>query len=488
MAATLGLDIGTTSIKAIVFETKTGLITRSASLPTPVSRPTRSRFEHDPEQLWQTVTTVTRQAAKGLDIKAVAISSFAEAGLPLDSGLKPLYPIIAWYDQRTQYLLEDLQQQISEGEIFSITGQKSGFSFGLLKILWLRKYEKTIFKQMAKWMSVPDYIVYKLCGQSVTDYTQAARTLLFDQLDRTWSPRMLEIAGLTPDMLPTIHPSGTALGKISRLAAEQTGLGTDTICVLGGHDHLCGAFACGGSSHDGWLDSMGTSQAVIAITEHFSPTEEMLEKGFVHYAHVVPNTYLVKGGMKAAGKALDWSREIFGDPLHDYGAKALQDYSADLPLWLPFFQGSGTPYRKPSARAVLYGLHAHHSRAEITLALLEGFAFWLRSNIEEIARITNHQPKNIIAFGGVNQNKLILQLKASTLNIPIISPTMPEASAMGAALLAAIGTGIVKSFQDAENFLNYTPEVIHPNKNIAGILRKRYHEGYLPLRNALSNK
>ena len=484
MAHTMGLDIGTSAIKAVLFDTESGKITSSAKQTTPLIHPRSAWSEHDPQALWLAAANAIREAAAGHKVEAIAISGFAEAGLPLDHKKQPIYPIIAWFDERSKSQIAYVLERITEEEIFAATGQKIGFSFGLLKILWLRENLPDVFSRMQTWLSVPDFIHYKLCGQFATDHTLASRTLMFDQSKNQWSPPMLEIAGISAAMLPNIQFSGTAIGHLSRAAAELTGLQEETLCVLGGHDHLCGAFACGGTSSGALVDSMGSSQAVIAITGQFDPVAGLLENGYVHYAHIVPGTYLIKGGLKAAGKALGWFGDVFNITAESAELSLLAAYDHDLPYWLPYFQGSGTPNRQPEAHATLYGLHAGHSSGQILLALLEGFAFWLQKNIDSISRITNEDPQQIIAIGGVNQNKVLQQLKASIHGKVLTVPSTPEASAVGAALLAALGSGITDSYTEAADLNRYAPDQVYPDPNLKDIITDRYNNGYLPLSRA----
>jgi xylulokinase len=490
MPFTMGLDIGTTTIKAIVFDTDQGIIASSAKSPTPLSHPNPGWSQHDPEILWQTIADLIGQAGSGYTIDAISISSFAEAGLPLDDKMQPLYPIIAWYDTRSALQLNELLNQITEEEIFSITGQKPGYSFALLKVLWLRANLPSILNRLAKWVSVPDYIHFQLCGSLATDYTQASRTLFFDQTTKEWSERMVVLAGLSAEMLPQALCSGSVVGTVSKTAAYRTGLSENTLCVLGGHDHLCGAYASGGLSNNELIDSMGTSQALIMITDHFLPATELLREGYVQYPYVIPDTCLIKGGLKAAGKALTWGKDIFQASSQGLGTAMLDTYSRNLPYWLPFFQGSGTPGREPDARATLLGLDANHSGEEIFLALLEGFAFWLRSNYEHMIQISGANPKQIIAIGGANQNEILQKLKASALGLPLTVPSIPEASAVGAALLAAVGCGIVNDYRDAPELNKYPSHIVHPDPAIGEILTERYNSCYLLVRELLgsSNK
>ncbi len=156
------------------------------------------------------------------------------------------------------------------------------------------------------------------------------------------------------------------------------------------------------------------------------------------------------------------------------------------PLWLPFFHGSGTPDRQPTNRAVLFGLNIDHSKEDIYRVLMEGFAFWLKENIDALVKITGNTPGKIIAIGGTNQNALLQIIKASVLNMPLIIPSIPEASAVGAALLAAYGCGIVKSYDEAVELVKYQRKIIEPDSEMVPVFLSRYRNGYIPLRKSLS--
>ena len=486
MTCVIGLDIGTTSIKAVLFDISTGKIISSANRPTPFNHPQPNYTEHDPELIWRCTAECIKEASQDYSVAGLSISCFAEAGLPLDSNGSPLHPIIAWFDPRSQPQVDRLLQHTSTEYIYQITGQKLGFSFGLMKILWLFENYPSIKKEMKYWMSAADYILYRLTGEIFTDFTQASRTLMFDQNKKIWSPSMLELADLEIAMLPQIAPSGTIIGATTKSANEITGLPMGTPCALGGHDHLCGAFASGGTKAGVFIDSMGTSQAVIALTDNYEASKEIEDQGFVNYAYVIPSLYLLKGRLKAGGKAVEWFQNTFRE-IGDQNAIILNKAVVEnKPLSLPFFHGSGTPYRHPANRAVLFGFTANHTPEDFYFSLMEGFAFWLKQNVDAISVITGCTPNAIIAIGGANQNPLLQRIKASVLNIPLVVPSIPEASAVGAALLAAYGCGFVKSFEEAGQSVQYNRQVIEPESELTDVFQNRYQRGYIPLRKSLS--
>ena len=485
MTYVLGLDIGTTFIKAVVFDVDAGEVISTAKRSTPSHNPQPAFTEHDPDELWKRTADCIKETSNGYRIAGLSISSFAEAGLPLDEHDKPLYPVIAWYDPRSQPQVDNLLDTHSETMIYQITGQKPGFSFGLFKMLWLFDNYPNIRSKFKSWLSVPDYILYRLTGEKYTDHTQASRTLLFDQSKRTWSPKMLEIAGIDESILPKIVPSGTVIGATMQSIADITGLPPGIPCSVGGHDHLCGAFASGGFTSSLFLDSMGTSQAVLCIMDHFSLSKNTIEQGFVNYSYVIPSLFILKGGIKAAGKAFEWFYSTFGKVEEEQSKIKLISSDNDRPFWLPYFHGSGTPNRQPTDRAVLFGLNLDHTREDIYLSLIEGLSFWLKENINAMSHITGISPNKILVIGGANQNRLMQKYKSSALNLPLVAPSVPEASAVGAALLAAYGCGLVKSYEEAGDLIKTQPTTIKPDLELVPVLQDRFQNGFIPLRKNL---
>jgi xylulokinase len=313
--------------------------------------------------------------------------------------------------------------------------------------------------------------------------------MLFDQSKRDWSEELLAYAKLDRKKLPALMPSGSIMGAITKYASDLTGLPVGMPCVLGGHDHLCGAFASGGTRAGKFIDSSGTASAVMALTSQFNPDKKVAESGFVNYIHVVPELYVLKGGLKAAGKAVGWLAAQLRAGNHfdnDLLVNYYETSKKDRPLWLPFFHGSGSPGMEPFNRATLIGLSLEHSREDIAIALCEGLGFWLRENIDAMQMITGTQPNDVIAIGGTNQNLLMCKVKASITAHPVTSPALPESSAVGAALLAAVGTGVIDSYQEAPEILNYPVQVIEPDPTRVNCYNSIYEKVYLPAKSKLT--
>lgn len=490
MAYLLGLDIGTTSIKATVYDTEMGKVWRVASQPTPIDHPLADRSEHDPQALWEAVLNCIQEAAGGLPVAGLAISSMAEAGLLIDEQGRPASPLIAWYDRRSEPQASQIEAILSLERLYQITGQRASPSFGATKLLWLRENQPDEYRRGEVWLPVPAYVLYRLSGQMAVDYTIAARTLLFDQNILNWSPEILEILGFPPSLLPPAHVSGSPIGKITSAAAQATGLPTSTVCVLGGHDHLCAALATGASEFGALADSTGSANALMMLLPRFLDHPSLAERGYACYAYLLKDRYVLKGGLKAAGNALEWlARLLSSGGIPDYPALE-QAASTGIgrragPLWLPHLIGSGTPQGDRYSRAALIGAQFEHNRGDLFRGMLEALACWLRHNLEEMQTLTGLEPTSVILTGGTTRLNLLSQLKADILNRPVRVPSQPEAAATGAALLAGLGAGVFNSAEEAFSSLRYETIQFEPDPQHVDWYQQLYHTVYAPLYQAL---
>jgi len=487
MALLVGLDLGTTSIKAALFDSASGRILASAAQPTPVENPRPGWTEHDPQQLWQAVTIVLREAAAGKNVAGLAIGSMAETGIALDEHGQELDKIIAWFDRRSEPQAAWVEAQRPVSALFSLTGQRVSPSFGITKLLWLRENRPEVFQRMRTWLPLSSYILYRLTGAFCADYSIASRSLLLDQNSLTWSPDLLGLAGLSAEQLPALSAGSAAVGQLTAQAAAQTGLPAGTICAAGGHDHLCASFAAGAFRPGAVVDSTGTAQAVVQILPAFQPDPRLGEHGFAHYAHVLPDQVILKAGLKAAGKAVDWLTHLLSGRgmLPDFAgletsARAAVGLRAG-PIWLPHLLESGTPESDRRSRAALVGLRLEHDEGDIFRAMLESLAFWLRHNLEQMQTLTGQASQDIVLLGGVTRLRLLSELKADVLEQPVYVSEMPEATAVGAALLAGLACGVYATPAEAVRSLGYGLSQIDPDPQRSRWYSRLYEQAYLPL-------
>jgi xylulokinase len=298
---------------------------------------------------------------------------------------------------------------------------------------------------------------------------------------------MLALAGLEAAQLPRPRPSGSLAGGLTAAAAEATGLPPGLPCALGGHDHLCAALAAGAWRPGSLVDSSGTAQAMLAVLQEFHTGPEAAGGGYACYRHVAPDAYVLKAGMKLAGGAIEWlARLLAGSPEGDEALPytALEEEAAANigksagPLWLPHFIGSGTPEGDRFSLAAAVGLRPEHTRGDLFRGLLESLAFWLRHNVESMTRLTGQTPDEVALLGGVTRLRLLSQLKADCLGLPIVAPEMPEAAAVGAALLAGLGTEVFTDVARACDSVRYRRADYQPDAKRAAHYDKLYRDVY----------
>jgi len=494
MAVLVGLDIGTSTIKAVLYDVDQGILVASATRPTPTEHPQPEWSQYDPHCLWQTIADCLREAVAGRQISALAVSSLGEAGLPLDKDGSPLYPIIAWYDRRGEVQAHWWEGQLSVPALHAITGQRVSPTFGVNKYLWIRETQPQLISQMAWWLSVPDYALFRLTGEKATDYSIASRTLLLDQQQLTWSDKMLALAGLSQEQLPRVASSGTLVGRVSRQAASETGLPMGTPCFLGGHDHLCAALAADGTHAGVVIDSAGTAEAPLMLLQGFHSSPALARQGYALYGYVLPGLYVLKAGLSASGGAIEWLARLLNNAGAEFDGQAYdqleQEAAAGVgrhagPLWLPHLIGSGTPESDHHSRAALVGGRIEHTRGDLFRGMLEGLAFWLRYNLETVQADMGQAVQQVILLGGTTRLELLNQLKADVLNMPVQVSGLPEASAIGAALLAGLGAGTFLTSAQAVASLRYVNRVVPPVPEHMGWYNRLYEEVYRPLYPAL---
>jgi xylulokinase len=340
---------------------------------------------------------------------------------------------------------------------------------------------------------VPSYLLWRLTGQSIVDYTIAARTLLFDERALDWSDTLLNLFEIPHNLLPRVAPGGTPVGTIDPKAAAEVGLSAKTLCVLGGHDHLCAALAAGAHRVGAFTDSTGSANALLMLTQSFMPDPELARSGFASYAYVAGGLYTLKGGLKAAGSAVEWLARQLSAPGLDPNYSALEaEAKAGIalragPVWLPHLIGSGTPQGDRYSRAAVAGMLFEHNRGDLFRGLLESLAFWTKQNMDEMQALTGQQVSTITLTGGTTRLRLLSQIKATVTQRTVVIPQIPEAAATGAILLAGLGSGVFSTPVEAIASLRYDTEIIEPEVNLMDWYQSIYTGAYLPLYEALKS-
>ena len=284
---------------------------------------------------------------------------------------------------------------------------------------------------------------------------------MFDINQRRWAADILAEVGLDEELLAELVPAGDPVGEVSDEAGKKTGLDPGTMVVAGGHDQACGCLGAGVIDEGPLYDVTGTVECLIPSLNEPILTNEMLESGYGNYCHVAPDRYLILGYNMTAGTVLRWFRDLAAkEELDRASAEGRSIYSlfdemaSSVPpgseglILLPYFMGAATPNWDTHARGTLTGLTLGHQKAHIVRAIMEGITYELRSNLETL-RSSGIRAEEIRAVGGGARSPFWCQLKADITHLPVNVPSVSEASSLGAALLAGIGSGVYSSFDEA---------------------------------------
>ncbi len=468
MANLIGLDVGTTGCKAVVFD-EDGALLASASREYAVDFPRPTWAEQNIEAVWVLAVESMGEAvaAAGVrDVAAIGLSVHGEAVTPVDASGRPLRPTILGMDTRTDAQNAWLRERFGARELFELTGMPIHTVNTLPKLLWLREHEPDVWAAADKFLLVEDFLIARMTGRAVISECLASRTQLYDLVAGGWASEILDALELSSDRLAEVVPSGTLVGRIRADLADRLGLASAPGIVTGGHDQACGALGVGLTRPGLASVSTGTAE-VVEVALGAPVVSEPLYGGNVSvYRATVPGLYLAMTLNHSGGLALRWFRDGFCEPQSAQalasGADAydviLADATADPTglLVLPHFAGAGTPTFDTASRGAVLGLTFSTTRGDIAKAILEGLTYELRLNLD-LLRDGGVAIDVLRAIGGGARSPLWLQLKADITGIPVITPRTTEAAAFGAALLAGAGAGLwASAAEGAERFLELT--------------------------------
>lgn len=483
-----GVDAGTTRIRAILF-TPAGRVVAEGSRPTPVERPRPGWAEHDAEALWRATCGALRDATAGIDrparVRGVAVASVGEAFVALDSQDRPTCPVIAWYDERPTAQLARLQAEIGADRLFALTGLSPDPTFTLCKLLWLKDNRPEALARTRQWLNVAHYLAWRLCGVAGGDLSLASRTLALDLHRHRWAEDLIREVGLSPAIFPKIRPCGARIGAVTGAAAGATGLSTECVVAVAGHDHIMGALAIGALAPGVLLDSMGSAEGLTLALPAATAEPELCRRGYSQgVVEVEAPVPFVFGGFPTAGACIEWFRTLFGAEI---GYEQLIAEAAEVPptcdgvTFVPDLRGRISPVPDPLARGVWFGLGGDATRATLFRAVLEGLAFEARQTVDALTELPGlPRIETVRAIGGNTKNALLMAIKAAVYDRPIAAAAMPEATALGAALLGGRAAGLVADLPSATAALAEDYRRFEPDPAWAASYEAHYRDVYRP--------
>ncbi len=477
----LGVDIGGTGAKCVAFDDHGAQLALSyIEYPNP---PGKANLE--PQVLSDSVVRVIRDCVQALPardaVAAITVSSFGESFVPIDEHGAPLTDIIMYFANSESGEFDELVRRVGEETFMRVARILPDASYSLAKMLYtLRTAERPVWK----FLPIAAYVCYRLSGAVMTDVSLACRTLLYDVEKREWSRELLEASGVALDQLPDVCPTGTAVGFLRPEIAQALSLPENVRVVIGSHDQIVNALACGVCEHGDGVDVSGTCECIEPLfagipgdfgftKENFACVPYVVDAGYVTYAYNISGGAVVRWYRDQLAKHLSAQAKAEHVSIYDLLNRACPKEPTDV-IVLPFLQGmGGTPDVRPNARGMFYGVTMETGLPEFYRAILEGLTFEMAYNLEKLEGF-GVAPNRLYACGGGARSKVWLQIKADIWNREILPVKTEETGALGSAILGfAAVTGEKDRLALAKKFVQLG-EPMRPDAARVEVYREKF--------------
>ena len=439
----IGVDLGSTNMKAAIYDRDMRLIDRQ-SLPVQYIRE-NGFVEFDAERYFQDLLQLLSHMLTDIShVTEIAFTGQAESLVVLDETGKPLMNAISWMDERSTEECSLLAQQFSPEVCEAVTGQMAVLpTWPATKILWLKHNRPEVFQAAHCYMLLKDYIVYRLTGIKAADMSIATFSFYFDIYNKCYWQEMLRAIGIREDQLPPLCEPCTAVGTLREDVAAR--LGISARVNTGTLDHFAGMIGTGNIAPGGITLSTGTVMAMAAMAEGTVSKNSGIA---MHYGFL-PDTRVMLPVAESGGVSLEWfHKNCMGSIDYDTMNRELSQRSKNDLLFLPYLVGTNAPEFDAGATGVFWGLRQEHDAIDMAGAVMEGVSFVLRKNCDHF-RANGVSPKAIIATGGGAKSPVWCQLQADITGVPVYIPAEKEAACLGAAMIAAVDSGVFESYDQA---------------------------------------
>ena len=481
----LGIDLGTTAIKTVVFDTHGGQIAE-ACVEYALITDKPDYVEVDPEVYWTSLTTALGQIGQKCDLKDIVGISFSAQGetmLFMDGDGKPLYNAIVWMDNRAKEEAKFLQQKFSNALCYKTAGQISFEPcWPASKVLWMRNNEPDVFNRTAKIILLEDYIIYRMTGKYVSQCSLLTSTTYWDIKTKKYWPDMLETIGISEDKLPEIRESGEVVGTILPKVAAELALSERAVVCTGALDQAAGAIGVGNVREGIFSENIGAAMAICAVTKTLTYDPQGVMP--VHY-FPLPDTYMMHT-FTSGGMNLRWFRDAFCqleldvEELTGKSAYSLLDAEAlkapagcDGMIMMPHLSGSMPPDMNANAKGVFYGFTLTHKKAHFVRSIMEALGFILMRNLDALEDMGIHV-REIRSLGGGARSSVWNQIKADITGRKIVTLKCKESACLGAAILAGKALGIFASVSDACQGMVEIDKTYEPNPAFRAVYDRAY--------------
>lgn len=457
-------DLGTSSNKASLFSTE-GRLIRSHTVPYDVHFFGKNCAQQNPEDWWNAVCGATRKIIEGIapeDVLGISFSSQMQACIVVDREGRALRPAMIWADLRAQEQAGQLEDKVGFDRMYELNGHRVSASYSIEKLMWVRDHEPEIYQKTYKMLLAKDYIICRLTGEFVTDYSEASGTDAFDLKRGQWSQEILDAADIQREKLPKLHASCDVIGTLRESAARDLGLSKNTKVVCGGGDGPCSALGAGSIKNGQMFLSFGTSAWIAGTSDQVFLDKN---KTLICFGHVIQGKYMPCGTMQAAGSSYSYIRNALcqeeerkavqqGQSVYEVMNQMVMESPAGAKglVFLPYLLGERSPRWNPDTSGSFLGIKMEHEKCDYVRAVLEGVAM----NLDLILRAQREkgQVTDLVLTGGGAKGDVLAQILADVLGVTLHRLDHVESAAsIAAAVIAGVGVGVFDDFSVIDQFV-----------------------------------
>lgn len=477
MGYTMGIDLGTSSLKTVVID-ESGALQAVASKDYQFQSPCSNYAEHDPEEWWEAcIDTIRRAMAESgirpQEIKGISFSGQMHGVVVLDQNGNSIRPAILHCDARSGSQVEELKSLFGMDQIRTFMMNPVYTGFLLPSLLWIRENEPDHYDKIRHVFLPKDYLTYKLTGLVATDYSDASATLAFDMRRMGWSEEILSRVRIPAEWFPACYETGQVIGTLTAEAAEKTGLKAGTAVVAGGGDQVMQGIGSGVTEIGQASANIGTSGQVSFQSEQPLLNPALNTNTFMGYKK---NRWIVMGAIMNAGLCYKWFNSLF--PKTDYEEMNRRigkvGPGSGGVIFLPYLNGERTPHLDPDLSASFIGINLRTGKAELARAVMEGVSYALYQCIELCGSL-GLKADMMVASGGGARSMPWLQMQADIYNVPLKVAAIEEQAGLGAAIAAGVGAGVYKNINEGcKTVVRYQDLEVYPDRHAHDLYMEYY--------------
>ncbi len=481
----LGIDCSTTASKVVAWD-RGGAALAEGRAPLEILTPHVGWGEQDARQWWSATVAATRQVTRLIDarrIDALCVTHQRESFVPLDNEGTPLRNAILWLDERSRNQLAGLDVQFGHDALHALTGRPPSMTQSLPKLVWLLEHEPETICGAARVVDVHAYLAHAFTGSWTTSLGSADPMGIVDIRKGTWAEHLITDIGLRSEQFAEIVPPGTMIGHVNAAAAAQTGLCSGTPVVAGVGDGQAASLGAGVTGPGRAYVNLGTAVAAGALADRY-----LTDRAFRTCVGPIPGTFVLESVLRGGTATVSWFMDHFADPrlgkdafeVYEREAAALSPGAAGL-LLVPYWNTVMNPYWDPAATGLVIGWTNAHRRHHLYRAILDGIALEHRLAMDGIAAATGVPLVEHIILGGGSRSPLWCQIMADVLAAPVHRARSPDATNLGAGILAAWAAGWYATAEDAARGMTGTTKTFLPHAHAASAYDRLFREVYVGL-------